>query len=128
MNTSEKLRRKALRPAAAPKTAPKPASQGAAYRVAHACFDCRKSFKMAPRTRQPTCPNCGGAAHWMGRSFKAPPASDREQWRKVQALYDAGFRFFSYRSKECAPFPERFADVKTFIRDNPNHPYRVGEA
>ena len=34
----------------------------------------------------------------MGRSFKAPPARDAEQWGKVQALYNAGFRFFSYRN------------------------------
>lgn len=61
----------------------------------------------------------------MGRSFKAPPAKDVEQWAKVQALYQAGFRFFSYRSKEGPRLPERLADVDDFIRDNPTHPLRV---
>jgi len=64
----------------------------------------------------------------MGRSFKAPAARDKEQWLKVQALYQAGFRFFSYRSLDCPPLPQRLADVEAFILDNPAHPLRVGEA
>jgi hypothetical protein len=61
----------------------------------------------------------------MGRSFKAPPARDKEQWLKVHALYQAGFRFFSYRSHDCPPLPKRLADVEAFIRDNPVHPFRA---
>jgi hypothetical protein len=96
------------------------------YLIAHACFDCRKSFKVAPRPkRMAVCPGCGGQLHEMGRSFKAPPAKDMEQWTKVQALYNAGFRFFSYRSVAGPPLPERLSEVETFIRDNPAHPLRV---
>jgi len=61
----------------------------------------------------------------MGRSFKAPPTRDLEQWAKVQALFVSGFRFFSYRSTSAPPLPDRLADVEAFIRDNPVHPLRV---
>ena len=96
------------------------------YLIAHACFACRKSFKVAPRPEhKAVCPGCGGELHEMGRSFKAPSASDTEQWAKVQALYNAGFRFFSYRSVSAPPLPARLSEVDTFIRDNPAHPLRV---
>ena len=96
------------------------------YLIAHACFECRKSFKVAPRTEgTATCPGCGGQLHEMGRSFKAPLAKDTEQWTKVQALYNAGFRFFSYRSVTGPPLPARLSEVEAFIRDNPAHPLRV---
>ena len=96
------------------------------YLIAHACFDCRKSFKVAPRPDVAAiCPNCGGQLHEMGRSFKAPPAKDKEQWAKVHALYSAGFRFFSYRSALGPPLPERLSEVEAFIRENPEHPLRV---
>lgn len=62
----------------------------------------------------------------MGRSFKAPAARDIKQWAKVKALYDAGFRFFSYRGFDCLPLPMRLVDVDAFVRDNLEHPLRVG--
>ncbi len=96
------------------------------YLIAHACFDCRKSFKVAPRPDSvAVCPSCGGTIYEMGRSFKAPPAKDLEQWTKVQALFVAGFRSFSYRSTSGPSLPDRLADVEAFIRDNPAHPLRV---
>jgi hypothetical protein len=96
------------------------------YLVAHACFECRKSFKIAPRPgRSAVCPNCASEIHEMGRSFKMAPARDAEQWAKVQALYDAGFRFSGYRSKSGPPLPDRLAQVPAFLKDNPAHPLRV---
>lgn len=96
------------------------------YLIAHACFHCRKSFKLAPRKEaQAVCPGCGGELHEMGRSFKAPPSKDTEQWLKVQTLYQAGFRFFSYRSTSGPTLPARLSEVEAFIRDNPVHPLRV---
>lgn len=63
----------------------------------------------------------------MGRSFKAPKAGDTEQWKKVELLWKAGFRFFSYRSfPDAEPLPERLSEVEAFIGRNPNHPARVG--
>jgi predicted RNA-binding Zn-ribbon protein involved in translation (DUF1610 family) len=130
MDSDEKFRRTALRRAVdnrLPAVAKTPVSD-VHYLVAHACFDCRKSFKVAPRPQQSKCPNCGNPLHWMGRSFKTPAARDREQWAKVQALYLAGFRFFSYRRHDCAPLPLRLAEVDEFIRNNPEHPFRVGNS
>ncbi|MBN6114094.1 hypothetical protein HDC36_003475 [Xanthomonas sp. JAI131] len=96
------------------------------YLIAHACFECRKSFKIAPRPGySAVCPNCAGEIHEMGRSFKAPRAKDTEQWAKVQALYEAGFRFSSYRSTSGPALPDRLAQVPAFLRDNPAHPLRV---
>lgn len=105
--------------------APKAPATGTRYLVPHACFACRRSFKVAPRTRPAKCPNCGAALHAMGRSFKAPAARDIKQWTKVKALYDAGFRFFSYRGFDCLPLPMRLADVDAFIRDNLENPFRL---
>lgn len=130
MKADEKSRRMALRSDTGSRRPPlqKTSEGGGQYLVAHACFDCRKCFKIADRSEQARCPNCGGPIHWMGRSFKAPAKRDRGQWAKVQALHEAGFRFSSYRSHDCPPLPERLADVEAFIRDNPRHPFRVDGA
>lgn len=129
MKADEKARRMALRRDAGNRVppAPTPARTGAgSYLIAHACFACRKSFKSTPRLEHNAiCPSCGGLAHEMGRSFKAPAARNLEQWIKVQALYEAGFRFFSYRSFNCPPLPARLSEVEAFIRDNLDHPMRV---
>lgn len=102
------------------------AKSGRTYLIAHACFDCRKSFKLAPRSNYvTTCPNCGGVILEMGRSFKAPPARDIAQWAKVWVLYAAGFRFSSYRSTSGPPLPRTRSEVKAFIGDNPAHPMKI---
>jgi predicted RNA-binding Zn-ribbon protein involved in translation (DUF1610 family) len=127
---TEKYRRMALRRAAGLRDFPQEKPRLApseSHLVAHACFSCRKSFKVHPRQDFVTkCPECGGVMHAMGRSFKAPPKGDKEQWLKVQSLYACGFRFFSYRSFPSAPkLPERLRDVKNFVAANPHHPFRV---
>ena len=127
--STEKHRRMALRRdvgnRAAPKKRAKPVD-GSSYLIAHACFKCRKSFKIAPRERAPHCPQCASELNEMGRSFKAPNMRDDEQWRKVEALFNAGFRFYSYRSHPgAAKLPERFSEVTAFLRNNRNHPFRV---
>jgi hypothetical protein len=62
----------------------------------------------------------------MGRSFTTPKKTDVEQWKKVEALWNAGFRFHSYRGQPDAErLPARFKDVASFVRRNPNHPFRV---
>ena len=97
------------------------------YLIAHACFECRKSFKVSPRPDcSAVCPSCGGTIFEMGRAFKAPASQDLEQWAKVEALYAAGFRFCSYRSTDAPPLPERLAEVESFIRNNQAHPLRRG--
>ena len=93
---------------------------------AHACFACRKSFKMDP-DREQTCPECGGPSHSMGRAFKAPRRADREQWAKVERLYEAGFRFHRFGG-DYPPLPERLREVEEFIQQYPKHPLRIGRA
>jgi hypothetical protein len=100
----------------------------APYFIAHACFSCRKSFKR-PIKGDHRCPECRGPLHFMGRSFKVPAQTDTDQWRKVEALYREGFRFFSYRSFPNAPkLPSRYKEVAAFVRANPRHPFRTGVA
>lgn len=95
------------------------------YLIAHACFACRKSWKL-PTGRPARCTECGARLADMGRSFRAPAKRDTEQWEKVRALWDAGFRFWSYRSHpEAERLPERLREVAAFIRRNPDHPFRV---
>jgi hypothetical protein len=95
------------------------------YLVAHACFNCRKSFKRHP-THEHVCPECGGPAYWMGRAFKAPKQKDHEQWRKVQILYALGFRFHRYGGN-YEPLPEYLHEVASFVERNPDHKLRVAE-
>jgi hypothetical protein len=61
----------------------------------------------------------------MGRAFKAPKKADIEQWKKVEALWRAGFRFWSVWSTEVEPLPERLREVEDFVRRNPEHPARL---
>jgi len=78
---------------------------------------------MNPFTGVHSCPECMGEVFDMGRSFKVPKKSDHEQWAKVQKLYLAGFRFFSYRSyPDAEPLPGRLRDVEDFILRNPHPP------
>jgi ssDNA-binding Zn-finger/Zn-ribbon topoisomerase 1 len=101
-----------------------PYHHGADYLVAHACFECRKSWKLAEENTA-ICPDCGNSVHWMGRAFKAPKKSDIEQWKKVEALWRAGFRFLPNTGwRQVEPYPDRFRDVEKFVQLNPNHPFR----
>jgi hypothetical protein len=103
-----------------------PYHRGPDYLVAHACFDCRKSWKIELREgADPVCPQCASPLHEMGRAFKAPKKSDAEQWKKVEALWWAGFRFWSNWSTEVEPLPGRLRDVEDFIKRNPDHPARL---
>jgi ssDNA-binding Zn-finger/Zn-ribbon topoisomerase 1 len=100
-------------------------SRGPDYLVAHACFECRKSWKRSEESGA-TCPECGGSLHWMGRAFKAPKKSNLEQWEKVEALWGAGFRFIAHtRWRKVEPYPERLREVTAFIENNREHPFRV---
>ena len=124
---SIKTERMELRRATGTRAAPaqRVRQKGPDYLVAHACFDCRKSWKVRPVTAA-VCPHCGSPLHEMGRSFKAPKRSEIEQWAKVRALWSAGFRFSSYRSHpDAEALPERLRDVEDFIRRNPTHPARI---
>ncbi|WP_152998775.1 hypothetical protein [Sphingopyxis sp. H115] len=102
-----------------------PYHRGPELLVAHACFDCRKSWKLSEESSA-ICPQCGKPVNWMGRAFKAPKKTDGEQWKKVETLWRAGFRFFPNTGwRKAEPYPERLRDVAKFVADNPKHPFRV---
>lgn len=103
-----------------------PYHRGADCLWPHACFECRKSWKLAEESSA-KCPECGGDLHWMGRAFKVPKKADAEQWAKVRALWQAGFRFFNSPSAKGTydSFPERLREVEDFVRRNPEHPFRI---
>jgi hypothetical protein len=128
----EKARRMELRRQSGNRTVDpsryEPPPKGPRYLIAHACFACRASLKRPPSDEPLVCPTCGGPAYEVGRAFKTPASDDLEQWKKVQALYAHGFRFGRYGPYDNVPaLPERYREVEQFVRDNPNHPYRVGE-
>ena len=102
-----------------------PLNRGPDYLTAHACFDCRKSWKLSEDSAA-ICPECGEPVHFMGRAFEAPKKTDLEQWNKVERLWLAGFRFFpNTRWRNVAPYPDRLRETDEFIRQNPVHPFRV---
>lgn len=110
----------------APKPHVPPRHRGPEYLIAHACFDCCKSWKIERREGgDPICPQCGHPLHEMGRAFKAPRRLDAEQWKKVETLWNAGFRFWSTWNTEVEPLPERLREVADFVRRNPDHPARL---
>jgi DNA-directed RNA polymerase subunit RPC12/RpoP len=96
-----------------------------AYLGAHACFNCRKSFKLSYEEEH-ICSNCGNKIYLMGRSFKAPKRRDLEQWKKVQKLYALGFRFHRYGG-DYPPLPEQLREVDRFVQQYPDHELRVAE-
>lgn len=99
--------------------------RGPDYLIAHACFDCRKSWKLSEESTA-ICPQCSGALHWMGRAFKPPKRSDIEQWKKVESLWRAGFRFIPNTGwRDVEPYPERLREIPAFIENNRDHPFRV---
>ena len=129
--SEEKYRRMELRKATGTRVIeppePPPFHRGPQYLVAHACFDCRKSYKRKVEDREykHRCPECDGQMYEMGRSFKAPKSSDTRQWTKVNILYAEGFRFIGCGSHDGLPLPAKLSDLESFLRDNVKHPLRV---
>lgn len=102
-----------------------PYHRGARYLIAHACFDCRKSWKRSD-DHEHRCPECDGRLAMMGRSFRTPSRRKLDQWEKVRRLWNAGFRFWSYRSHPNAErYPADLREVDAFISRNREHPMRV---
>ena len=62
----------------------------------------------------------------MGRAFKVPRKTDKEQWAKVEVLWRAGYRFINHTGwRDVEPYPDRLRDVEEFVRKNPAHPFRL---
>ncbi|PVM84556.1 hypothetical protein [Caulobacter endophyticus] len=127
MTNPSKTERMDLRRSIGNRVVPTPVARGpaAACLWPHACFECRKSWKLS-NAAAGACPECARPLHWMGRAFKAPRKADKDQWTKVRLLWLAGFRFVSHtRGREAEPFPDRPGEVEAFVRRNPEHPFRI---
>lgn len=60
----------------------------------------------------------------MGRAFKAPKKTDSEQWKKVERLWLAGFRFFPNTGwRDVASYPDRLLEVEEFVRQIRDTPF-----
>jgi hypothetical protein len=108
--------RRAIGNRAVPGPYTSPYHRGPRYLIAHACFDCRKSWKR-PGEQEHLCPECKTPLAMMGRTFRVPPRSKLDQWEKVRRLWDAGFRFWN-TSTNAEPYPADLRDVDGFIRRN----------
>ena len=65
---------------------------------------------------------CGRFEHWMGRAFKVPRKTDKEQWSKIEALWRAGYRFINHTGwRDVEPDPDRLRDVEDLVRKIPGH-------
>ena len=68
----------------------------------HACFTCRKVFKKPHEYQIPgrdgvravrtvrKCPQCGGEMIYMGYKFRAPAASDKDEWCRIERALKEG--------------------------------------
>jgi DNA-directed RNA polymerase subunit RPC12/RpoP len=119
MEIRKRIRNRIIAPVQRPRR-----SVVAPYLIAHACFECRKSFKLSA-DKPHACPDCGGELHAMGRSFRVPRRDAVEQWRKVQTLFALGFRFIGHGSSESERLPRYLRDVAAFVARNPKHRLRV---
>ena len=92
------------------------------YLFPSVCFTCRKSFKRPPTNQPLRCPQCSGTLVQLSRKFSTPKARQVEQWKKVRALVEAGFRFYSLyeadaegRRNSRISYPRRLSEVGDFI-------------
>jgi hypothetical protein len=94
------------------------------YNISFACLRCCKSFKRAVDItqgwqRELPCPECGGSSYNVGRHFKPPNKSDKQQWEKVAYLLEHGFHFQKIHDQEHGgqnvPYPKTLKDAKEFV-------------
>lgn len=90
------------------------------------CFNCRKSFKVvwsgfsparnSPRILGQCCPECAGQLRYVGRYFKAPPKNCLKQWRKVELLFQRG-----WRADDLCGGPKTLSGVFDFLQNAKTH-------
>jgi len=80
------------------------------------CLPCRRVIKV-PRWRwQDTrCPECRALMRWAGFGFRAPRREARDQWRKLQILLQAGYRFWRETGRHQRPEIKTLAQTKRFV-------------
>uniref|UniRef100_A0AAU2JQ43 Deoxyxylulose-5-phosphate synthase n=1 Tax=Streptomyces sp. NBC_00049 TaxID=2903617 RepID=A0AAU2JQ43_9ACTN len=62
------------------------------HRSAYVCLSCRVSFKHTGH-RAYRCPRCRRELFLAGDAFEAPPRRDRDAWRVLTVLLNAGVDF-----------------------------------
>jgi predicted RNA-binding Zn-ribbon protein involved in translation (DUF1610 family) len=75
-----------------------------------ACFSCRKVFKK-PHEYSSTrtvrkCPQCGGEMVYMGYKFRAPAASDTDEWRRIERALKEGRDYSIPTVRKQTPKPK----------------------
>ena len=89
-------------------------SERSSTSIAFVCLPCRRSFKKRVRYPLPDeapCPECGAGAIHVSTKFKPPPRLKDDQWKKVAALLNAGYRFESVNGK----YPKTLAELPEFL-------------
>lgn len=88
------------------------------YKQKWACFKCRKSYKSHHGEfgrDSAKCPNCQSPMGNMGLDFRAPRQADKEQWRKVELLFENGINYCSCGCGGPGFRPTRLRDVPSFL-------------
>ncbi|MFJ9695970.1 deoxyxylulose-5-phosphate synthase [Kitasatospora sp. NPDC101183] len=70
-------------------------------RTSYVCLPCRASYKKAYGLLEPLCPRCAGLLFPVGSAFAAPRRRDRDAWRTLTVLLNAGITFH----KSCCSGP-----------------------
>ena len=89
-------------------------AKGPAYRLTYVCFNCRTSFKYIPIENFRYCDDCDEQLAEMGRSFRVPSKSQNRQWKKIEMLFNAGERFWSYGRSE--KIPNTIRETKNYVK------------
>ena len=71
----------------------------------YVCLDCRRSIKGGS-----ICPECGQPMRLAGMAFAAPRRESDSQWRKIEMLLLAGYRFHKNNNHDGGP--KSLADAK----------------
>lgn len=101
------------------------AGHGWPYRMPYACFNCRISLKQDLMYYMDTeseprsfvkCPNCESEMKMMGHDFQAPRKSNKNQWRKIRLLYEAGITFNSCGCEGPGYRPKTLSEAKNSVK------------
>lgn len=80
----------------------------------YACMGCHETRKRFAGFHAPDklpCPTCGADSLLMSKKFHAPPKSDKDAWRVIEAVVSHGFRYHTV----AEPYPTHLRDVSGFV-------------
>jgi hypothetical protein len=78
------------------------------------CVRCRKCFKQKMGREALACPQCGAFMTNAGKKLKVPSQNDLKQWKKIELLLQAGYRFPSSHGNTR---PKRLREVPEFLAE-----------